>query len=64
MENLAGFWLLFGDNQMKSLSIKSEPLSLKFWLCGVHDTMESEFSNLMIEILGDIDSEFKNILAC
>ena len=31
MENLAGFWLLFGDNQMKSFSLKSEPLSLKFF---------------------------------
>ena len=48
----------------KFSSIKSAgSLSLKFWLAVSH-TPKSECSNFMIEYLGEIETEFDNILAC
>ena len=48
----------------KFSSIKSAgSLSLKFWLAVSH-TPKSECSNFLIEYLGEIKTEFDNILAC
>ena len=45
---------------------KFDLLSLKFWLRGVMHTAESNFSNLVIEYLVEIETEFENTstLAC
>ena len=39
-------------------------LKLKFRLRGVMHTAESNFSNFVIEYLGEIEKVFKNTLAC
>ena len=39
-------------------------LSLKFWLRGVLHTAELNFSNFVIDYLGEIDTQFENTLAC
>ena len=45
-----------------------DKLSLKFWLRGVMHTSEytaeSNFSNFVIEYLGEIETEFENTLLC
>ena len=38
--------------------------NLKFWLCCVKHTTESNFSNFVIKYLGEIDTEFENTLPC
>ena len=44
--------------------MKEKILSVKFWLHSVMHTVESNFSNLVIEYLGKIETEFENILVC